>query len=416
MKELSFRSISKGSLIVFVFYVCWFKYPFGNNPLILYGTAFVSCIFMLIDLCITRRELVGYFPIGVLINLFMCCYSIIIGCFIAIDTSLLFKQTTTYFAFTMICIACCYVSNEEKNMEWLIKTFIIVAFVCSLQMIFAGYYRSGYGYTLSENNNPNTLGLVLDIGIFGVAFCCKRTIKSIMLHIVLALLYIYCIVLCGSRKCLIAAVVLMILWLFSLLKDICNTLEREKKVGAILLIAITILIIILFINNEYAGSESYRRMMLLGTSEEGSSVVRIGLYKSALKTFLEHPFFGVGFFQFAFYNPFGGYAHSTYAEAISCWGFIGTSIYFSVFLKAILTSLWILLQKTRNYRDFIVIALLVSELFLGVGQIFYYEPEHMLSLTIIFWYLDNVITENVNHRRPYKIGNKYIKNGLFVVG
>ena len=48
---------------------------------------------------------------------------------------------------------------------------------------FYGYKRPGYGYVLSELNNPNGLALGLNLGLFAVAYNCTDDVKNMIIHI-----------------------------------------------------------------------------------------------------------------------------------------------------------------------------------------------------------------------------------------
>lgn len=410
MNKLSLKDLTKLNLIVFIIYVCWFKYPFGHRLIVLYGTTVISCICMTLDLGFSREDLRGYFPEGVLVNLFMCVYSLITGVFVAKSLNILFSQVLTYFAFSMVCMACCYVSLRESSIDWLIDTFVVTAIICGINTVVAGYNLKGYGVTLSQNNNPNTLGLILDVGIFGLSYRCKnKSGLSILINYVLALFLGFSIVRCGSRKCLIGAAVFLAIWSFSLLVDAINSQSIEYLIGICLLLTLTFFIIYIYFKNGYINSDSYRRMLLLGTGDEGSSVVRKSLYKIALNVFSEHPIVGVGYFQFIFYNPYNAYAHSTYAEALACWGLLGSGIYFSFILSAFGKLIIKAVQQNSTYLDGIILALCIMELFLGIGQIFYYDPEHLLAWTIINLYLDLKNKDSLHDNNYVENNCKYLK-------
>ena len=109
------------------------------------------------------------------------------------------------------------------------------------------------------------------------------------------------------------------------------------------------------------------------------------MYKIAARIFLDKPLFGGGFDQYQFWSGSGAYSHSTYAEAIADLGFVGSVLYFIPIIAAGYRLFGLAFRKGRTYKSQITLALFCAEIFLGVGQIFFLEPQHIFIFTAIFW-------------------------------
>ena len=207
------------------------------------------------------------------------------------------------------------------------------------------------------------------------------------------LLFYYSIIECGSRKYLIASGALVIIWLAAIFKDQWGKSDTQQRILWIIVAILFTLLAIYLFNSVYLQSDTYLRMQDMDNT---GNQKRIWFYKKAWDILLEHPFFGGGYDQFRYrtnYGIVGGYAHSTYAEAIADFGFVGCMIYFlpifyvsyQIIKRAVITE--------RNYTSLLLGAFCIAELFLGVGQIFFMEFYHFLAWMILFYYSKKANTE-----------------------
>lgn len=376
---------------IFLFYVLFLKYIIGNKAIILYGSVIVGSACMFIDMILAKKDM-SLFPAGVLVDVFMCLFSFLTGLFVAVNMDGMVSAVKTYLAFSMVCMMICYISDEEKGIDWVAKILICVYIACSIWILAKkGYYYRGYGYILSESQNPNNLGLNMNLGLFCLAYRSKKNRRLAPIYFFLAVLFMYIIIGCGSRKCLIAGGLFFALWQGA---SFCETWKKSgmaKRISLIIIGVIVVFAVVYYMTEIYIQSPSFRRMQTLGDSDEGSSSDRMLYYRVALQYFLESPIIGNGLMQFGYKigHP-GSYSHSTYAEMIACWGSIGTLIYFiphvSIGFRAIGGVIW---QKNEaRYFNAVIIALWIMELFLGIGTIWFYEIEHRLMWTLLFLLYD----------------------------
>lgn len=395
MGKLRLSQISKLFISVFVIYVFWFQYIYGENSIILYGSVGAAALCMAVDLVICDKELESIFPWGILVNLIMCIYSLLTGIFFASNQSLLIEAVKTYFSFSLVSIICCYISKDQENIDWLIRLLIFVEIISAVSVLVKGYYISGYGgYVLGISNNPNTLALQMNIGLFCLAFHSIKYRKHILIYMAIGLIFIYVIIGTASRKNLFASIIISFFWIFDYLAEVWKDKGSPRRFIALFFFILLIGGLYYYITNYYIFSASYMRMKSLGSSAEGSSSHRILYYKYALDYLLENPFFGIGLEQFGVWNPLHQYAHSTYAEALADWGIVGCFIYFP---SAILVGFRLLksYKERKNGLSLIVIAIWIVELFLGVGQIWFYEIDHMIVWTIIYLFPDTQMSEEI---------------------
>ena len=128
-------------------------------------------------------------------------------------------------------------------------------------------------------------------------------------------------------------------------------------------------------------------MTMLGNTEneQGSSALRYMYYEKSAEFFMERPLFGIGMYQFWFwYSGAGAYTHSTYAEVLCTWGLCGCLLYF---IPALAVGVRLVRQCFRAKKNYIIrmaLALWIMEIFLGIGQIWFYVIENMIAWTLIY--------------------------------
>lgn len=387
MFKVRYSSIAKYLIIFLIFYLFFFKYVYGEKHIILYGCTIIAVGCATLDLLLAEEKVLDVFPLSVLVNVIMCVYSLLTGLLVAANKELLINTVKTYAAFSFVCLCICYISKAEKGIDWLADTIIIINAITSVYILFRGTYFAGYGYTL-PNQNPNGLGTVMDLGIFCIAYKSKKGKKHALIYIGLLFLFLNTIIGCGSRKCLFAALIICTLWLIPVFFHIWS--RSTWGIRALLACSIIILSIgvVYYYQNVYVNTYSFSRMENLGDSKEMSSRNREIYYRFAIEYFLQRPIFGIGLNQFCIWNPYGQYAHSSYAEAIADWGSVGCLIYFIPVLWAGIKLTRISFIDRRNDLAKVYFALWAMEMFLGVGQIWFYDFEHLIPWTIIFIYID----------------------------
>ena len=237
---------------------------------------------------------------------------------------------------------------------------------------------------MSASNNPHSLGAVLNLGIFAVAYLSRnRERKLSLFSAALIVLFIIVTILCGSRKFLLANVLLIGIWAWAVVREEWTNGDTNRRIIVVMLLMVFAGVAYTIVRNVYMSSGSRLRMQDI---DDMGNQSRILFYERAWEIFLDHPFFGGGYNQFRILSGTGSYAHSTYAEAIADLGFIGSVMYFAPFVAVTYRIFGRVLRAERKYGDFLLFAFCVSELFIGVGQVFFMEFYHFLFWSILFFY------------------------------
>lgn len=312
-------------------------------------------------------------------------YSIVVGAFVAINKNYFVDCMITYFAFLVICIICAIISYECKNIDWIWKTIIFADILCALSCIFDGYdYATEVIVTtMGPNNNPNLLGINMVLGLAGIMYCFK-TLKTKWIAFVGISLFTFIIVICGSRKALLAAIVLIMLWIVFEFRIYFKHIKPEYKIIYIIITTIIVFFFSGYIINMYLNSGSFERMVELLNGWSNNS--RLSLYKTGWKLFKDNILFGIGFGQYKVVAGYNLYSHSTYIESLSCLGLFGSILYFVPYIKLMFFYINSVINRELNSDKRISIMLFVVLLFLGIGMIHFYELSVMIALSTLFMY------------------------------
>lgn len=396
---------------IWIAYLFWYVQAFGNFQLILYGSTLASVACVGIHAIKKEKININDYPAGIWTHLLLAAYLFFTSYVAAQNKFAAVSATITYAAYCVVSLVIAYISVEKKSIDWLINIIICITFLCCFWVSFRGIIKEGYGHILGKNNNPNSLGVVMVIGIFALAYKFGKHFLGAVLSLILSFWPLYTIIGCGSRKSLIAAGIIYGVWLLTIVLSAWKS-GRTNRIIAILAI-ISLVPIIYYASNYfysyYALTDMAERMSHF--ANENSNSYRIYLYQRAWELFLEHPVLGIGIDQFKFLSRTGGYAHSTYAESIADFGFVGSVIYFAPILIAVWTSLKNLILLKWSYQQSLVLGLICAELFLGVGQVFFFDAEHFVAWTIIYSFLklkkeNGKITSDLNERNRT---SKYVK-------
>ena len=396
--SISLNGITKGGVVACLTYVMWYKWVFGDQVLILYTIAAIAIGGMIMGMMLGKVPLDKAFPFCCINDVSMCAYSLIVGAFVATSQGLLITTIFTYLAFSLVCLAACYAS-WRSGVDWLLKALIGIALLCAIWTLTKGYYRVGYGIVLSQTNNPHTLGFVMNLGLFAVAYRSKGTTKSFLFNLLLETLFLYIIVQCGSRKCLLAAIFIVIPWLWIEIKTIYKYSKSiQKAIVAILVVALVIGGVYYF-HKIYTNTFSYDRMTNMQGSEANKA--RLSYFDLSFEFFQDSPFFGVGLGHFALLNPDTTYSHSVISEAIVSWGLIGSLLYF--FPIIIISYRAFRLAALKRDKSSVMIAgLCAMELFMAFLQIYFYDLPHMMTWAIIAMF----VNRNAVNKRIASIAKK----------
>ena len=406
--------VTKLSASILIIYILFYLQIWGDNHLVLYGSAVIMIFSMLVHCFQVGYLDMSNIPYGIWNNLIIVIYALLTGILIVNDYNTVIGSSVTFASYSLVCIAICYVSSVEKSLDWLLILLIGVASICSLYALVHGYIWEGYGRTLSKTNNPHTYAAVMYLGIFSTVFIQQKSkIKRLIICTVLVSIFFYSIIECGSRKYLLVSTCFIILWICTTLKTRWIEGDTRERIH-VLIIGVAVIVIGVYLYREiYMHSSISIRMM---NDNDLGDKNRIKNYKKAWEIFLNHPLFGCGYDQFQYLSGTNVHSHSTYAEALADFGIIGCFLYFSPFIYTIRKLYSRVFITDKDVLSLLVLALCIAELFLGAGQIFFMDFYHFLAWTIVFYYAadtslikQSITIKNTTNKRTYKY-IRYSKN------
>jgi O-antigen ligase len=382
-----FLKLAKFSYLFFIFYIIWIQnafYAINNAPLIL-GISMMG--FLLLHIMNSNGKFYTLKQKPVLVYFIFSFYILFTGYIVAVNKTLLISSVLTFFQIVLMMIFIIEVSIREKSTSFFLKSYTVLAIVYAINLVFWGFDNGGIT-TISPTSNPNGDGLILLFGIFCLLMLLdnKYPIRFIAFYVAVGFLF-YAIVLTGSRKSFLFAILLVLLWLIFVFKYHWMLSSFMKKMLLSFLIMISFGIVATEFLPLIFDSALYTR---LSGGLTGGDQIRKAMYSTALEYFYSNPIVGIGFNQFKELSPWKTYSHSTYAEIISTTGIIGSILYFIPYFFIIYNLLSIYRnekQTTINAQALFYLILMAVMLALGTGVIYFYDiiSNIMLALMISFY-------------------------------
>lgn len=385
-------------------YYGWFQIVFFEVPymLLLLGSGMIY--FILLHALQTKTNIIKSLTAELKLWILFAITTFLFGLFVAANHSYLISSVARFCEFLVLMFGIVYISSHDRNINFFSKIFILFSIICSIITIFWGIDFGQGRITMGLSNNPNSLGIIMAIGICLVLYeqDFKKLGYSIISFSVILLLFYVCLI-TGSRKSFISIVLIIIYWLaFVVFKDIKNLKLTDKvKVifSIILVISALYFIFIPYFNDSLLLT---RLTVLFESGSEG--MVRENMYVEAFEIFKKSPFWGIGLDNYKAVSIFQTYSHSTYAEALACTGIIGCILYFSPYImllfnyKQILSSKidYLLLKQAK-----IMLGLFGVLLFLGLGNIHFYDMTSSIAFGMLIGFY------NINNKTINKTNNIY---------
>jgi O-antigen ligase len=300
--------------------------------------------------------------------------------------------------YTLFFISVYYVVIINKSMDFPLKVLGIVIFAVAYTAYFNGTYVGGR-LIISEVGNPNTLALLMYLGIILCLYFWKKGLVYKILIIAYIPLALTNIALSGSRKSFIGTAIFIFLFIISSLLP----LIKKQNIFRILIILIILVIVAIVLYNWFAplyqNSILFNRLNNL-TESDKSTTVRLQMYKEAFILFKEYPLFGVGYDNFRYYSVFKTYSHSTYSEVLVSSGIIGALIYFSIYISTMYKLIKLYVRRFKNnlsvYIEALLLSYMITGLVIATVKIDLYDIKSYLFLACISGY--------------YELNKKYLWN------
>lgn len=386
--RISFLKLSEFFFFMMLLYFQWFQYAFFEIPFMMVFTGAGMLGFLALHYYLEDNRLVLPVPGEYVWWLLFFAFAFATGLFLAASKPVFIELLSTSFQYLLIGYAVFLIAAKEKDLDFLIKALLITYLLAAATTILFPVEdpQDPGRFTMGLTNNANTLGIGMMIGIFCALYLTdfKKIPRTIFLFTAIIAMT-YTIILTGSRKSLIALVILLVLWLIFSLPKLLKFIPPKRRIVVLGLVLLLIGIAGITLIPLFMDSILINRMISLFTV--GSTDERIPMYKEAMVLFRQHPLAGIGFGQFSVVSQFGTYSHSTYAEALSCTGLTGAVLYFGAYSLVFFK----LLHKARSLeRSYEVqhayqwLAMLFILLFLAAGIIHFYEIDSYIVFGLMF--------------------------------
>ena len=294
---------------------------------------------------------------------------------------------------------------------------VVLAIIIAVVFINEPVNYLGTGrYSISNEVNPNGLGMGFAAGIWAVLYFQQKTKVPLILVGLLVALFGYCIIMTGSRKSIIGGGLAIVIWLI-----FCYIPSLKGKglffgIISVLVMALLIIIIGKVLLNIYENLGIAERMNnLLVETADGN---RRNMYRDGIELLKENPLFGLGFSGFKYF--FGFYSHATLVEIPVSGGVCGVLLYLYVYYISIKKQIRIF-TITKEKKDYysehkrikMIMILFTMMVFYTTCIIHPYQFDSSILFGIIFGetaYLENKIRVEQETTTPSRrIGSKYIR-------
>ena len=217
------------------------------------------------------------------------------------------------------------------------------------------------GYYTLEENNRNTIGIILSIGAIFMLYLGVAKSKWWFLAMVVT---VSLGLLTGSRK--VVAAVLVGIMAFSILYARCFKEQNLKKGIKIIFISVLLILLLLFLcfnidvlYNIIGSRIEGMLQTIVGAGEgEASARERFAMLEKAFDMFLEKPLFGWGIEGFAEYSGFGVYSHNNYTETLVSFGILGFVAFYLPKIALVVFQIQTMNEKKKSNDVLINIALI----------------------------------------------------------
>lgn len=335
-------------------------------------------------------------PLEMRLYLLFFFFALVTGMVVAINKQVLLKGLMTYLQTLIFMVCLIIIVSHDRSLLFLEFLIILTAFVMAIVVLNSvssiqdalGARQAMYRGSISKVN-PNGVGLTQNAAFFIQIVWIRRLLRfnrkfekntkkyPIILGILIILgITLLTILISGSRKSLLASLVVLVL----------GIVLFPKKGGLTRLFSILgmgLLIIGAVWIGEQLIDDFYIFSRFQSFFTEPSNTKRVNMIKEGFELVGKSPFMGIGFANYTYVASFNSYSHNTVAEAFATTGLIGAIIYFSTYIT-IGIRLLRLRRKKQSY-EFATngLVLLGTLIFISIGVIHFYE---ILS-ALLFTYL-----------------------------
>lgn len=191
----------------------------------------------------------------------------------------------------------------------------------------------------------------------------------------------------GSRKNIIVTPIIALLFTFFA----GNGTEKLKKIILLILLLVAGLYLLMTV----PVLEQIKKAMLgmIGgfwedseTQVDESTLERMYLMEQGIQVWKEHPFLGVGWNNYRYYNDAQRYAHNNYVEMLASLGIVGFLLYYAIFLRITYILCAGFSQRRIRKEDILLLGFSLNMLITEMGSITPYFKERLILMLVVFYW------------------------------
>lgn len=304
----------------------------------------------------------------------------ILTVFFAVNTQQALDGLGKYIQRLIYIMMIAYICEHEKSVKFAVRLLAVTAFACAVSCLIMNV-DVGKKLTLESGASVSTndIGSIMAFGCFAVLFAFGLKEHKGLIKIAIKIGYIIAgvsvIFIAGSRKSVLAIIILFVMLFLLCAKDFFKNLSITWIVIITLLLIVAAVIVYQYLLPMVEDTNLYVRVYGRGAERAANSdESRIELYNTALNEFIVHPFFGLGFNGFDAVHQ--NYTHSTYVEPLACSGIIGF-LYLAPYVMILVKQIKLIRLNKSNIEERIwqkeLLAFYISFLFVGIGIPYMYK-------------------------------------------
>lgn len=317
-----------------------------------------------------------------------------------------------------------YICEHEKSIKFAIRVLAVTAVACALSSLltmndFSQKLSMESGATVSTND----IGSIMAFGCFAILFAFGAGDKSKLYKTMLKIGYVIAalavISIAGSRKSLLAVIILFGLMFIFCGRDYFKRMTATQYVCILIVGVVALYFVYTYLLPYFEDTNLYARLFgrrVEATAE--SDEVRVELYVVALQDFIHNILFGIGFNNYVYIH--GNYTHSTYVEPLACSGIFGF-LYLAPYVRVLINQWRLSFSRDERYvsenRVFQkeMFAFYIAFLFVGIGIPYLYKDIPCIILAMYVSWQKITFDElgiNIYNKRGVKVNGKITNKSI----
>ena len=350
------------------------------NGTLVFGLS--SVIFMLLD-AITSNDYKLFSDVRPeMITLILFTVWCFVTVPLALNSSASLNAATDFLQKVLFVFVVYYICRKDGSLRFITILFLIISIAAAL-IILSMYGVVSKRLSLSDNISINATGNLMVLGTFCALYLYqgKRWYSFTLLLGTIAL-FAFIIALTGSRKSIIAVLILLVL--FVIVSPKKPFVFTAQSFFSFIVLAVLIYILYTRVAPMISDTSLYARLFdeRVSAKANASNEGRLLFYQYAWNDFIANPIVGLGIGGYQVKH--GSYSHSAYMEVLAGTGIVGAVLYFTSYVRTF-SKMWkkmrdksqefFILRQSRLIFCFFIVFLYIG---LGIGHL--YDNLSMLEL------------------------------------